>query len=572
MSMQAVAVHGENDNWKNIALVVSGRTNKACRKRWLHSLSPHVKKSAWTPTEDSRLLALHTTHGPRWSLIARAIPGRTDDACAKRYREALDPALRKDEWTPEEDARLLVCVGSSGGGGGVKWGLVGAELRRSGLGCRNRLLERKRLSALSNQSPAVYHEDPPRHNPEPQPEIEWSGFSMLDVTRYWSGSGQESNTYPSSSYVRTQDFGAASFPQASGHDLGNVGVDLYPPQHQHALYPALSAVRESHPHLHIPPTAGLRGDVDHRPSDRTQLGLSYTCPSPPRELGIDRDTMDMNDTVHGDVPVDDMDGFSYNTAGTPARTSFDRITRPVDLDGDLDMDNGPIDDTPPGCSVRHDSAVPETTAPVIEESDRYRNSTTDLDDHDSSYHSQTRTNTTLLDSSDVAPSIAPPKPSGRKRRPTDILRLNGDLPLTSSPDVLPYACGHRLCWPLDAVESKNSYSTSRALSDHSKQEHATDVLGGGAPFRCALAGCGKSWKSVNGLQYHLQVSKAHFQKALESMSLPAQASKGTKKVHPCPHPNCQNQYKQLSGLRYHLSHVSILKDFITVVLMRSILL
>lgn len=29
---QAVAIHGENDNWKTISLSVPGRTNKACRK------------------------------------------------------------------------------------------------------------------------------------------------------------------------------------------------------------------------------------------------------------------------------------------------------------------------------------------------------------------------------------------------------------------------------------------------------------------------------------------------------------------------------------------------------------
>lgn len=29
---QAVAVYGENDNWKNVATCVPGRTNKACRK------------------------------------------------------------------------------------------------------------------------------------------------------------------------------------------------------------------------------------------------------------------------------------------------------------------------------------------------------------------------------------------------------------------------------------------------------------------------------------------------------------------------------------------------------------
>ena len=32
---------------------------------------------------------------------------------------------------------------------------------------------------------------------------------------------------------------------------------------------------------------------------------------------------------------------------------------------------------------------------------------------------------------------------------------------------------------------------------------------------------------------------------------------GTKrKKHPCPHDGCPNIYRQKSGLRYHLSHVS----------------
>ena len=30
--IQAVAIHGQNDNWKQVALAVPGRTNKACRK------------------------------------------------------------------------------------------------------------------------------------------------------------------------------------------------------------------------------------------------------------------------------------------------------------------------------------------------------------------------------------------------------------------------------------------------------------------------------------------------------------------------------------------------------------
>lgn len=99
-------------------------------------MSPTIKKSAWTPEEDKLLLDLYATHGTKWAQIARHIQGRTDDACSKRYREALDPALRHDEWTPEEDARLVEIHASQGG----RWKEVGMELGRGSLSCRNRCL------------------------------------------------------------------------------------------------------------------------------------------------------------------------------------------------------------------------------------------------------------------------------------------------------------------------------------------------------------------------------------------------------------------------------------------------
>ena len=80
-------------------------------------------------------------------MIAKQISGRTDDACAKRYREALDPAIKQGEWTPEEDEKLLLEYRRWGG----RWASVAAQLGRSGLGCRNRwrLLERKKASHSS---------------------------------------------------------------------------------------------------------------------------------------------------------------------------------------------------------------------------------------------------------------------------------------------------------------------------------------------------------------------------------------------------------------------------------------
>jgi len=52
----------------------------------------------------------------------------------RKDREALDPSLKKDEWIPEEDEQLMQAYARLGS----KWGQVGIELKRGGLGCRNR--------------------------------------------------------------------------------------------------------------------------------------------------------------------------------------------------------------------------------------------------------------------------------------------------------------------------------------------------------------------------------------------------------------------------------------------------
>ena len=116
----------------------AGRNNKSCRKRWLHSLDPTLRKGGrepisrfilfrsfilhvgrWTSEEDAALLKSVAKYGKRWYEVARALPGRTDDQCAKRYKDAVDPSIRwcnsplpscilthlagRDPWTAEED-------------------------------------------------------------------------------------------------------------------------------------------------------------------------------------------------------------------------------------------------------------------------------------------------------------------------------------------------------------------------------------------------------------------------------------------------------------------------------------
>ena len=102
-----VSAPGEKINWIKIAELIEGRSNKACRKRWIHSLNPTLRKGRWTLQEDELLLKAIRKHGHCWHKVAKYLPGRTDDQAAKRFREKLDPGIAKSPWTDEEDRVLL---------------------------------------------------------------------------------------------------------------------------------------------------------------------------------------------------------------------------------------------------------------------------------------------------------------------------------------------------------------------------------------------------------------------------------------------------------------------------------
>lgn len=151
-------------------------------------------------------------------------------------------------------------------------------------------------------------------------------------------------------------------------------------------------------------------------------------------------------------------------------------------------------------------------------------------------------------------------------------KLSSSLPVALD-ETLAYACGHEDCWPPEIPVGSVCFATSKELSDHSKNDH-NESMGGTKPYRCALDRCGKGWKSINGLQYHLQVSKAHFSQALldqysQQLKKPEKSKNSSsasgedatggdqgdkRKKHPCPYDGCPNIYRQKSGLRYHLSH------------------
>ncbi|XP_009606602.1 transcription factor GAMYB-like [Nicotiana tomentosiformis] len=77
--MDYVMKHGEG-NW-NAVQKQSGlaRCGKSCRLRWANHLRPDLKKGAFTPEEERRIVELHAKMGNKWARMAAELPGRTDN-------------------------------------------------------------------------------------------------------------------------------------------------------------------------------------------------------------------------------------------------------------------------------------------------------------------------------------------------------------------------------------------------------------------------------------------------------------------------------------------------------------
>ncbi|KAF2552756.1 hypothetical protein F2Q68_00036863 [Brassica cretica] len=88
-------LHGEG-GWRTLPEKAGlKRCGKSCRLRWANYLRPDIKRGEFTPEEEDTIIKLHALKGNKWAAIATCLAGRTDNEIKNYWNTNLKKRLKQ---------------------------------------------------------------------------------------------------------------------------------------------------------------------------------------------------------------------------------------------------------------------------------------------------------------------------------------------------------------------------------------------------------------------------------------------------------------------------------------------
>uniref|UniRef100_A0A4W4FW77 snRNA-activating protein complex subunit 4 n=1 Tax=Electrophorus electricus TaxID=8005 RepID=A0A4W4FW77_ELEEL len=134
--------------YTQMSYFMEGRDHSQIMYRWTAVLDPSIKKGPWSKEEDQLLLKAVEKFGCKdWCKIRLEVPGRTDNACRDRYLDCLRADVKRGTWSAEEVELLKKMVEKYGVG---KWSKIASEIpNRIDSQCLNKWRGMMQLATVS---------------------------------------------------------------------------------------------------------------------------------------------------------------------------------------------------------------------------------------------------------------------------------------------------------------------------------------------------------------------------------------------------------------------------------------
>ncbi|CBI26493.3 unnamed protein product, partial [Vitis vinifera] len=112
--------------WPDIAeLAGLSRSGKSCRDRWKNHLDPNVKRGNFSQEEDETIIRLHSSHeNSIWRASSCQLENRSGKSCRERWKNHLDSNVKRGNFSQEEDETIIRLHSSHGN----SWAFIATHL------------------------------------------------------------------------------------------------------------------------------------------------------------------------------------------------------------------------------------------------------------------------------------------------------------------------------------------------------------------------------------------------------------------------------------------------------------